>query len=119
MQIWGQGKHNETVRKEIGDGRLHVEDGGKLVTLWRSQIQDVCDEAYYAVLDLWWRWRTFGGLPFAGGWAEQPAHIMCAIETAENGWKTEEARQAKQAERRNRRGSRGAKGQGKRGHKRR
>ena len=34
-------------------------------------------------IDLWWRWKTFGSLPFAGGWADQPAYIVDVLEVAE------------------------------------
>jgi len=36
---------------------------------------------------VWWRWRTLGCLPFSGGWAEQPAHLVSVIEEVEAAYK--------------------------------
>ena len=50
----------------------------------RSEVNAYLDDGFWSALDLWWRWRTFGNQwPLSGGWAEQPAHIVEVIETAE------------------------------------
>lgn len=71
----------------IGDGRLPIVYDGKLLELWRSEVGDYCDEYFWTGLDLWSKWRTFGGMPFGGGWAEQPAHIVDMISTIERAYK--------------------------------
>ena len=58
--------------------------GGKLVKVFRSEIPEYVDDCFWACADIWGRYRQFG-LPFAGGWAEQPAHIIDAIEAIEKG----------------------------------
>jgi len=40
------------------------------------------DDYNKSCIVLWQRWRLFG-LPFTGGWAEQPAHVAQVIETLE------------------------------------
>ena len=92
MSLWSQGHANAKVRKQIGDGRLGAVVDGKLVTVWRSSVGDWCDDYFFSCLDLWWRWKTFGSLPFSGGWAEQPSHLTEIIETAEAAHKAEGAR---------------------------
>jgi len=56
---------------------------GKLEPVWKSQVGEYVDEHFWSVLDVWRRWKTLGMMPFSGGWAEQPAHLVEAIETAE------------------------------------
>lgn len=72
---------------------------GRLETVWRSEVAEWCDDWLMSVIDLWWRWDAFNGLPFAGGWAEQPAHIMEAIETAHAAYKIYEHEQQQKASR--------------------
>lgn len=75
----------------MGDGRLPVVIGGRLERVMRSEVPEYCDERFYSALDIWYRWRMFGNaLPFAGGWAEQPAHIVTVIETLEAAYKEHE-----------------------------
>ena len=81
--MWAKGLASVGVRREIGDGLVGVEVDGRLVTMWRSEVREYLDEQFWSVLDLWWRWKVLGGFPFTGGWAEQPAHLMEAIELAE------------------------------------
>lgn len=87
MTLWAQGQAKQTVRPEIGDGRVGVTVGGELVTMWRSEVADYLDAWFWSAFEVWWRWRVFGALPFAGGWAEQPAHLVVVIEEAETAFK--------------------------------
>ena len=87
MALWLQGNTNPKLHAMLGDGRMQATYQGKLVTVWRSEAKQWADEWFFSCLDLWWRWRTFGALPFAGGWAEQPAHMVEIIETAEAAFK--------------------------------
>lgn len=87
VQLWAQGNTDPKVYQMVGDGRLHVTYQGRLVRVLRSEVGQWVDDWFWSVLDLWWRWKTFGALPFSGGWAEQPAHMIEAIETAEAAYK--------------------------------
>jgi hypothetical protein len=53
------------------------------VTIRRSEVNEYLDDWFWSAFDVWYRWRMFNGLPFSGGWAEQPAHLVDIIETAE------------------------------------
>lgn len=57
---------------------------GRLNPVFHSQIPDYVDGELYSAVNLWNRWKSFG-LPFGGGWAEQPAHVVDAIEAVEHG----------------------------------
>jgi len=59
---------------------------GKLVKVMKSDIPYYIDEQFWSCANIWGRWKQFG-LPFTGGWAEQPAHIVDAIEAVEIGLK--------------------------------
>jgi len=85
--LWAQGNTDPKIYRQLGDGRLNVTYQGRLVKVMRSEVGDWVDGWFWSALDVWWRWRMFGGLPFSGGWAEQPAHIVEAIETAEVAYK--------------------------------
>ena len=87
MILWLQGQTDPKVYEQIGDGRLSATYQGKLVPVRRSQAREWADDWFFSCLDLWWRWRTFSALPFAGGWADQPAHMVEIIETAEAAFK--------------------------------
>lgn len=87
MALWAKGQAVQVVRREIGDGRVGVLVHGKLKTLWRSEINAYLDDWFWSAFDVWYRWKTFGGLPFTGGWAEQPAHLLMVIEEAEAAFK--------------------------------
>jgi hypothetical protein len=78
-----QGNADLDVKPQIGDGRLLVVLGGKLEPVRKSDVQDVCDEHFWSVHALWYRWKTLGVGPFSGGWAEWPAHITEALEVSE------------------------------------
>lgn len=56
---------------------------GKLVTIMRSEVNAYLDDWFWSAFDVWYRWKMFGCLPFSGGWAEQPAHLITVIEVAE------------------------------------
>lgn len=56
---------------------------GKLVTIMRSEVNEYLDDWFWSSFDVWYRWKMFGCLPFGGGWAEQPAHLIRVIEVAE------------------------------------
>jgi hypothetical protein len=71
----------------IGDGMLPIVYEGKLLDIRRSQVDEYCDDEFWSGLDLWSKWRVFEGMPFAGGWAEQPAHIVDMIGTIERAFK--------------------------------
>lgn len=86
MQLWAQGKSGIDVDPRVGDGRLLVVLGGKLEPVWKSEVQDYCDEHFWSVHGLWYRWKTLGIGPFSGGWAEWPAHITEALEVAEGAY---------------------------------
>ena len=87
MQLWAKGQSVQSVRREIGDGRLGVTIDGRLTTIKRSEVNEYLDDWFWSALDVWYRWRTFGGLPFSGGWAEQPAHLVYVIEIADAAYK--------------------------------
>lgn len=87
-----QGHTSSRIRAEIGDGRVGAVVDGKLITVWRSELGEWLDDWFWSCLDLWWRWKTLGSLPFSGGWAEQPGHLTEIIETAEAAHKSEGAR---------------------------
>jgi hypothetical protein len=56
---------------------------GQFVTVWKSEVPGICDRAFWAAFDVWYRWKLYG-LPFGGlGWADHPAHLLEVIETAE------------------------------------
>jgi hypothetical protein len=48
----------------------------------RADIPKYLTPKVYAAIDLWQKWKLFG-MPFAGGWAEQPAIYMDVIERLE------------------------------------
>ena len=86
MQLWAKGYSTSEIDRRIGDGRLPVTEGGRLVKVLRSEIGDYLDAHSNSALSLWHRWKTFNGLPFSGGWARQPTHIIEALEAAEAGY---------------------------------
>jgi hypothetical protein len=45
----------------------------------RRRIPELFDDRFYSALVLFNRFRVFG-LPFAGGWAEQPAQVVDVLE---------------------------------------
>lgn len=47
-----------------------------------SDIKAHFTDYYFSALAIWQRWRRFG-LPFDGGWAEQPEYLIRVIETLE------------------------------------
>lgn len=61
---------------------------GRLETIWRSEVNDYLDAWFWSAFDVWHRWKLFGCLPFAGGWAEQPAHLVQIIESAEAAYRS-------------------------------
>jgi len=88
VQLWKQGHAEAKVYRQIGDGRLGVKIDGKLHTVWRSEVKNYCDDYFWSALQLWYRWRLFGSLPFVGnrGWAEEQARIIHIIEAVEEGY---------------------------------
>jgi hypothetical protein len=60
----------EGVKDENGDGIL----------IKRNTIPDYFNADFYRVLSWWDEYRLDNnGWPFAGGWAQQPAHVHAAI----------------------------------------
>lgn len=59
---------------------FHLWKGRILVE--RARIPEYFTDDYEAAYDIYGKWRMFG-LPFSGGWAEQPAYLLRIIETFE------------------------------------
>ena len=53
------------------------------VEVERHTILEHFNEYYYSVVQLYNRYKRFG-LPFSGGWAEQPEHIVQALDAVEH-----------------------------------
>lgn len=51
----------------------------------RAEIPKYLTQKAYDAIALWQRWKMFG-MPFAGGWAEQPAVYFDVIEAFEMEW---------------------------------
>jgi hypothetical protein len=49
----------------------------------RRRIPELFDDRFYSALVLFNRFRVFG-LPFAGGWAEQPAQVVDVLDALES-----------------------------------
>lgn len=45
----------------------------------RRRIPELFNEWYWSCIGLYAKYKTFG-LPFAGGWADQPAYVLDIIE---------------------------------------
>ena len=58
--------------------------------IWRADIPKYRTEEAMTAIQLWSNYKCFG-LPFAGGWAEQPAVVMDVLEVLENEWRKREA----------------------------
>lgn len=79
-----QGKTEYKPRKMVGTVRLMVLWNGKLAKVVNSEIPDYVDDELWSAVNLWNRYKAYG-LPFGGGWAEQPAHLVDAIDAVEHG----------------------------------
>jgi len=56
------------------------DENGEGVMIQRNKIPDYFTSDFYAVLSWWDEFRLDGNRwPFAGGWADQPAHVHAAI----------------------------------------
>jgi len=99
MQLWVQGKSDIKVKPQIGDGRLLIVLDGKLEPVWKSEVQEYCDDHFWSVHSVWYRWKLLGMMPFSGGWAEIPAHITEAIEVAEVAYNEAAAKRQKNGSR--------------------
>jgi hypothetical protein len=97
MQLWLQGYTGANVSRYTGDGRLHIVYQGRLIKVMRSEIDSYLDDWAWSVIDLWHRWKMFVMFPFAGGWADQPAHMVEAIETAEAAYKEAQKHDSRRA----------------------
>lgn len=42
------------------------------------------DDEFHDGWNIWYRYHMGMGLPFTGGWAEQPAHLIDIVETFES-----------------------------------
>ena len=60
----------------------------------RCEIPGYFTDDVLSALDLWQTYRIFG-LPYAGGWAEQPARLMDVIRTIETEARRREMADAK------------------------
>lgn len=49
----------------------------------RRRIPELFDDRFYSALMLHNKFRTFG-LPFAGGWADQPAQVIDVLDALES-----------------------------------
>jgi hypothetical protein len=84
--LWLRGKTPDKVRyrPEIGDVRINAGLFHHPHIVYVSEIPGLFTEDFYRVLAAWWRYHIGMGLPFSGGWAEQPAHVVAYIETFES-----------------------------------
>ena len=84
--LWLRGKTPDKVHvhPEIGDVRLNAGLFNAPHPVWASEVGELFTEDFWHLLAAWWRYHIGMGLPFSGGWAEQPAHIVSYIETYES-----------------------------------
>lgn len=76
MLAAGLGQYRPTPR----DAGREMVLGGYLVR--RDRIPEYLTPDALSGVELWRRYRLFG-MPFAGGWAEQPAVVLDVLETLE------------------------------------
>ena len=57
-----------------------------------NRIPQLFSPYFWECVAIWRRYRTLG-LPYAGGWAEQPAHLIRIIELFENCYEQEQAKE--------------------------
>jgi len=60
--------------------------------VWRAKIPEYCTAEAAGAIGLWQNWKMFG-MPFAGGWAEQPAVVMDVLEVLEAEWRKRSGKQ--------------------------
>lgn len=60
---------------------------------------------YLHLFDAWQKWRTFG-LPYQGGWADQPAPLLDVLNQLEHAFSEYQAAQQKKAEQKAKNGQR-------------
>ena len=83
--LWLRGKTPEKVGISGGMGDIR-ENAGLFDYprwVWRSEIPKLFTEEFRILLMVWWRFHSGLGLPFSGGWAEQPATIVMFIDLFE------------------------------------
>lgn len=90
-RIWKSGIYKTKIRS--GRGKLlwntKVEDeAGNLIMIPREEVDSFIDENFFTALQIYCLTENLGSLPFAGGWAEQPADIITVI----NSLKLEQSR---------------------------
>lgn len=57
--------------------------GSNAFTVERREIPPLFTDSFWKAVQIWQRWRKLG-MPFSGGWAEQPTHIVEIIDMLES-----------------------------------
>ena len=76
--------HNAKVSPAIGDGRVQAGLNSRPHFIMRSAIPQYVTPTFWALFRVWHRYHIGLGLPYSGGWAEQPAHLVDVIELYES-----------------------------------
>ena len=61
-----------------------------------NKIPELFTPYFWTCVGIWKRWKMLG-LPYAGGWAEQPAHLIHVIELFEGMHQTEQNKEAEKS----------------------
>jgi hypothetical protein len=104
---WAEGHFTDDAMKQLRSvPPANKEALGGFVVV-RNTIPDYCTREFATALRLWSDWKRFG-LPYPGGWAEQPEPIMAVIRLFEAEYTEWESKKndSRRAETRNHRRSR-------------
>jgi hypothetical protein len=105
--VYRAGKHSARTiagRDPLWNTRVKDERGGDIF-IAASKAASYITEEFYTILEVFYTSENLGCLPFAGGWAEQPAWITGALKVlkVERYRVDEEERKLKQKEEEDRR----------------
>ena len=97
FRIYKEGIYNHEYKGRRGevlwDTRI-LDQNGKNIFIKRKELASYLDEYFWSAMELYCMTETLKSLPFAGGWAEQPAEIitvLALLKTENAKWEEEQS----------------------------
>lgn len=82
------GRAGKAIPKGMEDGRIFLGKRESVVAIIkRKDIQSYLTDDFYSYYQIWSRFNSGLGLPFGGGWADYPEHLIEVLETFNNEWR--------------------------------
>lgn len=82
------GRASKSIPKGMEKGRIFVgQQKSPIAIIVRNEVQGYLTDTFWSYYQIWSRFNSGFGLPYGGGWADYPEHLITVLQSFENEWR--------------------------------